>query len=801
MKKIILTLFCFSVVTLLYSAPVTILAELSGTVYDSLSELPVEYASVAVFRSSDSTLVMGTVTGADGRFAIQGLKQGTYYIEIRFIGYKTRKINNIITSGSVNLGNIIIEPDVQLLSAAEITADKNVIQYQIDKQVINPSNMLSASNGSVIDVIRQSPSVTTDNEDNIMLRGSGDFLLLIDGKPVIMNRTDVMKQISASQVAKVEIITNPSAKYDAAGASGIIHIYTIKSDDRFSGMLNTRTGTGHKYNIDGIVRKSAGKFTFQMTGNYNLTHHPSSSINEWTSVNPGNDLVLTSDVQRYMIRNNAGITPEIEFRISPSTKISVNGSYTRFNFDRSMEVFYDNFENNINTYSVSEDRFYLGADMLQAGLYFRHDFDTTEHFLEISGNYLNWQGINDQGMKQFHSDVSGSSGNQFSDNTFYEDHLMNDMFMGVDYQRPLSLTMTIETGLRTSYRGFIADKEFKSKNMINDVWYYVPQYSGRHSFHEEMQSAYLSASKMMNKVSLKAGIRVQYFTRTTDIPEQNTNLSFRRLYWFPSVHLNYQGKKGRQWQASFSRRIQLPDDWSTSPVPIYSDGFIIQTGNPALEPELYDVAELNHIRYIKENMISMSLFCRITHNAAERLLQINNNNQFVVMPENVADKFYSGAEAGSNLTILPWLSATINASGYIMNSNVNRQDTSFSYSQFSWTARGSLQFKAGKSTRFELGGNYLGPEKESQGIREAMYGVDISARQTLLKNKLTMTLSWNNIFNTGNFKVKASYNDYQSTFTFKPEYPVVFLGISYRFNDFKPAQRRQNQPDVNTPAL
>lgn len=776
-------------------------AEVSGKVTDSQSKQPIEYASVAVYKSNDSSLVFGTITGPGGDFLLTGLKSGKYYIEIRFIGYRTSVIEKNVGGGNLHLGTIELEPELQMLTEAEVAAEKNVIQYQIDRQVINPANMLNASAGSAIDVIRQSASVTTDSEENVMLRGSGDYMLLLDGKPVTANRTEILRQIPASQVAKVEVLTNPSAKYDAAGASGIIHVYTIRSEEQISGMLNIREGNGNKNNIDGIFRKKTGNLTWQLAANYNLNQHPSSSTNEWKSVVADSIFYLQSQVKRNMLRTNIGVRPEIEMQLSPSTRMAINGSYSRFGFDRNIEVFYHNVQMGVSDYSRSSDRFFLGADMYQTGFFFRHDFDSADHKLEITCNYLVWKGINDQNIEQFHSDAEQSLGEKQFDQTFYEDHLMNDVWLAVDYQRRLSGGVQTESGIRSSYRGFEADKEFRSYNAATGKWSLIPLYSGRHNLHEEMQSGYYAASKTFGKYSVKAGMRLQYYTRFTDIPEQATVIDFRQFYAFPSLHINSKGEEGRQWQLSYSRRIQLPDDWSTSPVPIFSDGFLVQAGNPALKPQLFDVAEINHIRYIKETMISMSVFGRSTGNAVERILSRNEEGLFVVMPENVAHKYYVGSEAGSQIKILSWLTASVNASGYLLSSSVNTADTSFSYSQFSYTARASLQFKAGSKTRFECAGNYVGPEKEMQGTREAMFGIDLSARRSFLDKKLNLTITFNNVFNSNSFKVRSQYDMYTTVITFKQEYPVIFVSLSYRINDFKPIQRRQQEAGPAVPAV
>jgi len=765
---------------------------LTGRVSDRMSKKPIEYATVALFRESDSTLIAGCITDENGLFSLSKVEEGNYRLEIRFIGYKTLSLDNIHIKKSLHTGELLLEPDVSNLEGVEITAERSPVEYKIDKQVINASSNITAMNGSAIDVLKQSPSITVDNEDNVSLRGSGDFLLLINNKMVVSNRNEILRQIPASQIENIEIMTNPSSKYDASGASGIINIRTKKlSGDLLTGIINTRLGFRDKYNGDFIIKKGFNNIHFQIAGSGHSSDNYSSSTNLLTSADIESEGSVLSEVNRKRKRTSADIRPEIEIKINDRTTLTAAMSWMYFGFNSIINSDYTKSFNQITLNSEAKDDFFLGAQQLRPDFSFRQEYDTNGKALDISGWYLKWVGINDQDTRQYDVNENVGSKNLLSCRKYYEDHFMHQGEFKADYTHPFKNGTTVETGIQSNYRFFEADKSMTNIDTSSGLWYEESLYSGVNDFSEGMHAAYAMASHNSGPWGIQTGLRTQYYIRHTNVPEQNLYLNFKHPYFFPSLNLSRQGKNHSQWQLSYSRRLNLPNDWFTSPVPYYNDGYIIQTGNPDLKPELFDAAELNHIRYIKQQMLSISVFTRVSHNAIERVTNKDTAGIYIISHENLSEKYYYGLEGGSNLKLSKKLNINVAGSIYGVKAYVKGAEVPYEYSEMSFNSRFTLQYRPITGMAFELSGSYEGAERESNGKRDPLYSFNLAFRQSLLKNKLNLTLSANDIFHTWKYNYTEINDNFKSTLNFRGEYPVVFMGLSYKINDFKPSRRQQ----------
>ncbi len=768
--------------------------EIMGKVVDKQTGKAIEYATVALYKIEDTELTAGSITDINGSFKLNKLEDGIYKIEIRFIGYKNYEAEISIDKNHYDIGVVQLEQDLSLLGAVEITAEKPNIEYKIDKQVLNASSGINAANGSAIDVLKQSPSINVDNEDNVTLRGSGDFILLIDDKIVVANRNEILKQIPASQIENIEIMTNPSARYDAGGASGIINIRTKKIYATFaSGLINLRAGYRDKYNGDVIYKNMFRKTSYQITGNISSQDYYSTGQNDLRTINTESEESLLSDVNRLRKRFSAYVRPEIESQLGDNTTLLAGLSWMNFGFHSYITSNYTHHLNQIERYYVAHDDFLLAANQYQGDVSLIHKFDTNGHSIKINALYLNWIGINDQNVMKNSSNSDFIGDTLVTGRKYYEGHYMHQADFKADYVKPFQNGFKFETGVSSNYRIFFCDKDMTLYNIPADTWQAESIYSGIHQFSENMNAAYSLLSGQVKKINVQGGLRLQYYTRITDVPVQNLYIDYRKLYYFPSLHLSLNGKQNRQWQLSYSRRINLPNDWFTSPVPFYNDGFVVQTGNPALEPELFDVAEINHIRFIKQHMLNISLFSRFTHDAVERVTVIDTNGVYYIVPYNLSEKAYYGSEIGTSIKINSKLNLNISGSLYKLFGRVRGPLQHSNYEQFSYSSRFNLQYRPVSSFSAELSGYYQGAENEAYGIRKPMYGVNVAFRKTFLNNKLSLTLSANDIFRTDFYTFTETNENFKSSISFRREYPMVFLGLSYKFNDYK-----QN-PNNNTP--
>ncbi|MDD3876274.1 MAG: TonB-dependent receptor, partial [Bacteroidales bacterium] len=447
-------------------------ADITGKVSDAQTKLPVEYASVALYNIPDSSLVAGCITDENGIFRMARISEGIYKIEIRFLGYETLVINNLHVGKGSQTGELFLVPDLQALQGVEITAERSTVEYKIDKQIINASSGINASNGSAIDVLKQSPSVSVDNDDNVSLRGSTDFLLLINDKIVVSNRTDVLKQISSAQIETIEIITNPSARYDAAGASGIINIKTKRlSTTPMNGFINARVGLRNKYNGDVIFTNSYKNLNYQISGSILSHNNFSSSTNSLISSNFDSEGSVMNDVERIRKRFNADIHPQIEIKLGENTLLSTGLSWMRFEFHSLINSDYTHTINQASNYYISSDDFFLGANQLQGDILLRHDIDTNGHNIVFSANYLNWQGINDQDILQHYSTESFEKNDLQLNRRFYEDHYMNQWEFKTDYKLPLKQNINAEAGIHVNHRFFSADKSTTQLDIASNLWH------------------------------------------------------------------------------------------------------------------------------------------------------------------------------------------------------------------------------------------------------------------------------------------------------------------------------------------
>lgn len=767
---------------------------ISGSIVDKATGNPIEYASVALYNISDSSLAAGCITDMSGGFLLDNISEDMYWLEIRFMGYNTLKRDSLSVSKETKLGVLYIEQNIKTMSGVEITAERPAFEFKPDKQLLHTSSQIAASNGSAIDVLKQSPSVVVDNDDNVSLRGSGDFILLINDRMVAGRYSDVLKQIPAAQIEHIEIMTNPSARYNAAGSNGIINIRTKKiKGETLNGQLSLKAGNGRKYNGDAIIKKSYKKLDLHISGAYNNNYNRSAGKNLLEALSSESNDVISNNVDRLRRHFSANLRPEIGYRFNDNTNLYMGLTWMNFKYHGLIDTYYYNKSNGNSLYYNAHDDFLISANQVQADFAFSHKPDSNGRKLDISGSVLNWTGLNDQDTRQLYSNANKEETGLMLNRRYYEDHNMKQWDVKTDYQHPISKAITAETGLQSNYRFFWADKIMTHLDTTSHLWNTESKYSGLNGFSEGMQSAYALAKVSLSKLSMQYGMRAQYYTRLTDIPEQNLFIDYRKLYFFPSMHLSYQGPKHRQWQLSFSRRINLPNDWFTSPVPYYNDGFIIQTGNPYLKPELYSVAELNHIRFIRKHMLSLSLYTRITNDAIERTLTQTPDGKYVVSHDNLAQKYFYGFEGGTSLKLSDKLNLNVFANVFAINAHVKTNLLDYTYNQTTYNTRFNLQYRPSKKFAAELSGSYHGSQREANGTRAPLYSVNIGLRQNLLQNKLTITLSANDIFKTHTYTYTETNSNFKSTLEFKGEYPVVFLGITYKINDFKQSAGAQQQ--------
>lgn len=798
-KRSFIFLFSIAFVFLLSSATIENPDNsiLTGIVLDQSNNSPMEYATVSVFSKKDSSLVQGTITSVEGKFEIEKLPAGEYYCVVQFIGYKPIVIDNLTVNSknsNLNLGKIIISPDVAMLQEAVVSADRNLVQYKIDKQVINASAAISASGGNAIDLLKTNPSITVDNEENVALRGSQDFTLLINGKPTTLSKKDALRQIPVSQIQNVEIVTNPSAKYSASGTAGIININTIKlADQSFSGIANVMKGSFGKYSGDVSLNKNLGKVNI----------YGSTSIGNWAwnsdvsdhkeYINPTGNVIIDDTFLIERISQNGDVKLGMEYNPNSKNSISMDLATTFQNFYKNTDTKYniDNKIDSTKSKEFSSDEFAINGKTIDASLFARHLFDTTSHYLTFTGFFSRWNGKNNVDTKKSNSNENWQSLNNLLSRLYLEDHQLKLWDAKLDYSKTFKNNIVFETGLAGNIQNYWAIKtdkiyDFTTSNYTQNID------KAYDEVNENKLAGYFTLGKSFTGIDVQIGLRTEYHERKTNALDNSVQYNVEELNWFPTLHISKSYENKSQLQVSYSRRVEYPGNFIIAPSPFYNDGYVIQVGNPMLRAELTHSSELNHIRYIKNQMISASVYYRQTNNAIEQTVKSIGETQMLFTFENMSRKQFFGTEIGGNFKLSKTVGMNISTDTYYEKSKGELADNKVEYDQFTFNSRASINYKIKQNTKIELSSQYVSPQLKSQGKQEAMYGFNLAVRQSFMKNSLSISLSWNDILGTMVYKYSMTETNFKNSVVYKSEIPQIRLNISYKLNNFK--QRENKAP-------
>jgi outer membrane receptor protein involved in Fe transport len=771
-----------------------------GNITDSLSGQKVEYANVVVFRQKDSVMVTGTLSQADGGFVLKTLPKGDYYLVIQFVGYQKTTLGNIhITAekGDLDLGNILLPPSINNIDAVEISAERSTVEYKIDKQVINAAQVMTASNGNVIELLRTSPSVTVDNDDNVYLRGSSGYLFLIDGKPTAMEKRDAMRQIAASSVESIEIITNPSAKYDAEGTSGIINIVMKKNRaSGFAGLISARYGTFNCYGGNVNLSYNTKKVNTNLGISYNRDRNLSYNVNDRYSYLGDSTFVLHHRSERENTNTNGNINLGVDYNPNVHHSFSFNAGAGLSGYYATLDTRYEQRSLNNETYArmLSDYTLDLLGYYANGSLNYRLTFDTTTHYLNFSVYGMRWNGNTNEENLEFATDADWNYGLQSGGLRVPENNRMTEMNAGVDYAREWKNGLGIEVGGLYTYKPFRGNVRSTYYDNSTAQWMEAGNLSVDETFNETKYAGYATFKGKVFTIDFQTGVRSEYYKRYMALQPVNNEFNNDGFYFFPSLHLSRTFKDKFTLQASYSRRVNYPDDWALNPLPMFSDSYIIQTGNPNLQPEFIDSYELNSIAMFKTWTLSTNLFYRQNNNALSRLFVMHDDGIMEITFDNMNHERYAGIELNANFQFTKNFGTNISGSAWWQQNQGQSGSENVDLENFSYNARAFLNYKFLKNSRMQLTVMYNGPALHNNGKMKGFAMADLSLRQDFLKQKLSLSVNFKDILHSFRFDYKQNGVNYDMTMLYRSYYPVLSVGLSYKINNYhyKPDNKAGN---------
>jgi len=775
---------------------------LSGTVSDDQGN-PIEYATVSLFSLRDSKLVTGGITDVKGNFRIKEIKLGAYKVKIKFIGFNTKEIKAVYLMPKgrgkgqgveQNIGDITLEGSSVEIDDVNVIADKSHVQYKIDKKIVNVSQDVNAAGGTAVDVLENTPAVNVDIDGNVELRGSTNFTVLVDGKPTVLESDEVLQQIPASSIENIEIITNPSAKYDPDGAAGIINVIMKKQKKLgFNGIVNLSVGTKDKYRGDANFSYKTGKFNITAGFDYrDEMRYGTGSQDRRT------DYAYDADIDTSFYLNYAGdrnmnifgygFKGGVDYYINDNNTISISGKYGEREFKRNLNSFYEAWSDPTNIeefYVRSSDVGYLGTSY-SLNVNYNLKFKDPNKKLDALLYYSNWDGKRIDDQTKYFTDANKNKLD--TETELRKSDLINPRSQyryQLDFVSPVGAEGMFEAGLQGRYEIKTADYQYSDYDEGSSTWVDDTEKMNKSDFYRNIQAAYSTFANAIWGFNYKFGLRAEYTDRLLDEYTSGNEYSVNRFDIFPSAYLTRELNKKQQVQMSYSRRINRPRNRSLNPFPNYADPLNVRLGNPALEPEYVDSYELNFQNRFKKSFVAFEAYYRRTNNLMSRVNKLGDDNVLYRTYENLNYDNAAGVELSANLTFNNWWKLNGSATAYYYSLVGELDGVDVSNESYNWNLRLNNTFSFKTNTRIQLTAFYTAPSITAQGKRAEFYFINAAVRQDLFKKKMTITAQIRDVFGTMAHSFESETANFYTNSEFTREGQVFTLSLTYRINNYK----------------
>jgi outer membrane receptor protein involved in Fe transport len=767
--------------------------KIKGKIIDADTKSAMEYANVSIYRKQDAKLVTGAIANESGLFEIADLPFGTYYVEAGFIGFEKTTVNDIKiipNSTSVDMGTIELAVSRQNIGTVDVVAERNRVEYKIDKKVINVTNDINAAGGSAVTVLENTPSVEVDIDGNVSLRGSSSFTVLIDGRPSVLSGSDALKQIPSSAIQNIEIITNPSVKYDPDGMAGIINVVMKKNVlSGVNGIINVNLGTGEKYGTDMMLNYKTKKYNLFFGANWNDNTDDGTMKSTRETYQNDTTTFLITDGQRDMNRGGKQLKGGFDYYLTDKTSVTVSGEIGQYNFGGGGGGNLHEYREpgDFNLYTVQENYSSREGNYVSGQASFLTKFDEMgTHKLEGSFDYRNRDGLSTETIDEFISDANFSQTNNYLSRVLTnEDDNSNDYRMKIDYTLPLEKGAKFEAGLQSRMERETELFNFKNYNPTSGTFENNPLFTSDMDFKEDIHSIYSTYSGNVKAIQYMIGLRGEYTKRSIDHSKVTEPYTLDRFDLFPSAHFSYELVDKSQFMTSYSRRINRPGGRDLDPFPNYMNQYTIRIGNPDLKPEYTDSYEFSYMRKFGNSFVSLETFYRTTNDLITRIQELKEDGIIYMSADNLNRDHSLGGEIMGNINITKWLLVNTSFSlynyklkGEVLGKSVDRESTNYS-------GRLNATIKFSGDSRMQLTGFYRGPSVSAQGDQKGMIFTNLSYRQDFMKKKLSATLSVRDLLGTAKFEGTSFGDDFKSSFKMQREPRVLMLTLSYKINNYK----------------
>lgn len=746
-----------------------------GKIVDSKSKGALEFVNISVRPQGMETLLKGAISDEYGNFMIDGLAEGNYLLVASYIGYKETKKDFSISSGSpdINLNQILLEEDSQVLNEVQIIGQKSQMRFELDKKVFNVDQNIASTGGSASDVLTNIPSVEVDNEGQISLRGNSSVTVWINGKASGLsseNRGDILEQLPAENIERIEVITNPSARYSPEGTAGIINII-LKRDRRggYFGGLQTGINNNGGYNIGGNINYSSGTLEAFANINYRRNIFKNGGSMDRFSQAAGEDAgsVLHQNSAGEMDSNPVFSRIGATWHITERDHLSFSGMgmfgehvrETRIDYlsEGTAGLIYNRQRNQKEDGNVRMLNFELG---------YKHDFSENSN-LDFTFSHNQWT----SNAENTFDDLIQYAYNEEKEGLYQlqNNKIRNKAWeLQLDYVNKWDDNNRLEAGYKGTIRRENSPVSTYTGPHLSDIVFDADLYN-RFIYDQDIHALYFTYGGKLGKFSYQAGLRGEYthiytlpmsWDVTKDIEVEGERFKKDYFKLFPSIFISYALPKNNEIQLNYTRRISRPWGGQLNSFRNITDATSISFGNPELDPEYSNAFELNYIKNWDVHTLSFSGYYRITDAVIQRISYMNDDNVMYSTYENVAQSQSAGMEivAKNKLFRFLDLTSTMNLFYYKLNGFDFIPEGAFSPvvgkgdENFSWNARVIANMALPAAFSLQITGNYNARQVMAQGYRKANYSLDAGLRKSFADKKFSVSINARDILDSRKWK-------------------------------------------------
>ncbi|WP_321439012.1 TonB-dependent receptor domain-containing protein [uncultured Bacteroides sp.] len=785
------------------------LGNIKGMVIDSKTKEGLQFVNVSIKTKTHASLLKGGITDQNGSFILGGLKEGTYIVSVSYIGYKAYEKEFAITSSNknVNLKMISLAEDSHELKGVEVTGQKSQMKFEIDKKVFNVDQNIASAGGSASDVLSNIPSVEVNNDGDVSLRGNSNVTVWINGKASGLsadNRAQILEQMPAESIEKIEVITNPSAKYSPDGTAGIINI-VLKQDRKAGYFGSVQTGADTKGGYNGSFNINYSSSKLDVYANAGYRHHERTGGGYTNRTNTQGTETKDDDTYLNQISDQSGdhsglfLRGGVTYHYTPKDHFTLGGFGMFGDMNQNNTIDY---LSNVPVSYYKSNRLSNSDNSMNGGnieLGYKHDF-TKDSYLDFTASYNKWGMDNTSLYNQtsFYTDKTTSS---------YQ-HQLNNMNrheweFQLDYQNKINDNTKFEAG----YKGNLGRenspvKTYSGLNESSAV--FDNSLYNRFIYNQDIHALYTTYSGRISKLGYQLGLRGEYSkvnTRSEDYANKSIPFSTDYFSLFPSAFISYALPDNNEVQLNYTRRISRPWGGQLNSFKNITDSTNISFGNPELNPEYSNAFELNYIKNWESHMLSFSGYYRTTDDVIQSIRYLDGNVMKTTY-DNVAKSQSAGVELVGKDKLLKILdlTTTVNLFYYKLDG--------FSYlpegsttpvvgnasENFSWNARMIANVLLPQSISLQVTGGYNARQIVAQGTQKASYSLDAGLRKSFMNKKFSLSINARDILNSRIQHTLTSGTGFiQDSKSWRNGRQVGFT-LTYNFGNMRAKNNKLNKP-------